>query len=112
MTSLGGLIFGGACFRNFTVYRQYRLTLVWKCNILNRYLTCLKGHCQGLFLQFNPFPGNLTNIINYFEFEITKPKKKGHDYDPVPTILNGKVSFKLAFPSGHLWNISRFSLKS
>ena len=41
---------GGAYFRNFTVYRQYRLTLVWKYNVLNRYLTCLKGHCQELFL--------------------------------------------------------------
>ena len=71
----GGLIHGGAYFRNFTVYRQYRLTLVWKYNVLNRYLTCLKGHCQELFLQFNPFPGNLTNIINYFECEITKQKK-------------------------------------
>ena len=79
-TSLGGLyleglIHGGAYFRNSTVYRQYRLTLVWKYNVLNRYLTCLKGHCQELFLQFNPFPGNLTNIINYFECEITKQKK-------------------------------------
>ena len=72
---LDGLIHGGAYFRNFTVYRQYRLTLVWKYNVVNRYLTCLKGHCQELFLQFNPFPGNLTNIINYFECEITKQKK-------------------------------------
>ena len=106
-----GLIHGGAYFRNSTVYRQYRLTLVWKYNVLNRYLTCLKGHCQELFLQFNPFPGNLTNIINYFEFEITK-QKKGHDCDPVLTILNGKVNLKLALPSGHLWDICLFSLKS
>ena len=72
----GGLIHGGAYFRNFTVYRQYRLTLVWKYNVVNRYLTCLKGHCQELFLQVNPFPRNLTNIINYFEFEITKQRKR------------------------------------
>ena len=78
----GGLIHGGAYFRNFTVYRQYRLTLVWKYNVLNRYLTCLKGHGQELFLQFNPFPGNLTNIINYFEFEITKQKKKDMTVTP------------------------------
>ena len=38
--------------------------------------------------------------------------KKGHGCDPVLTILNGKVNLKLALPSGHLWDICLFSLKS
>ena len=73
---------------------------MWKYNVLNRYLTCLKGHCQELFLQFNPFPGNLTNIINYFEFEITKQKKKDITVTPYQPSLMAKLVLRLPFLPG------------